>query len=229
MRSLSASVSTLGLLICMSPAAQAADWLTAPTSLYDWSGTYLGAQVGYGGGSSSVSELDWPAGTLNQGPYSYDTDGFFGGIHAGHNVQSGSFVFGAEADLEYSGIDGTFAFGGGDFYDKHIRWTGSVRGRAGAAFDRVLVYATAGLAFASVNMKAIDTGISEISNTETAFGWTAGAGAEYAFDNLWSTRLEYRYADYGETSVSGSIYGGDFSYPTSNKVHAVRLGVSRKF
>ena len=197
--------------------------------MYDWSGTYAGAQIGFGGGPAVTNELNWPSNTFGDGPLEYNADGFFGGLHIGRNMQSGSFVYGLEADAEYSDVKGTWDWNNGNMLNKHIRWAGSLRARAGYAMDRVLVYGTAGAAVASVKMEVIDGGPVGLSDTDTTFGWTVGGGAEYAIDNTWSTRIEYRYTDYGETDVAGSVFGGSWRYPHSNKVHAVRLGVSRKF
>jgi outer membrane immunogenic protein len=37
--------------------------------------------------------------------------------------------------------------------------------------------------------------------SQTKIGWTAGAGAEYAFARNWSVKLEYLFVDLGSTSV----------------------------
>ena len=34
-------------------------------------------------------------------------------------------------------------------------------------------------------------------------GWTAGGGVEYAIDNNWSVRAEYRYTDFGRYYFAG--------------------------
>ncbi|MFZ2099647.1 MAG: outer membrane protein [Oricola sp.] len=219
---------TFAFGVAMSTQAFAADPMSLST--HDWSGTYAGIQLGYGGGPAVTNELNWPSGTLNDGPLDYDASGLVAGVHVGHNLQSGSFVYGAEADLEYSAISGFWDWNNGNTVNKDIQWTGSLRARAGFAMDRVLVYGTAGMAFASVKMETVNGGAADVlSGTETTLGWTAGVGAEYAIDNAWSTRVEYRYADYGDTQVAGSIFGGPYAYPHDNKVHAVRIGISRKF
>ena len=55
-------------------------------------------------------------------------------------------------------------------------WLATVRGRAGYAFDRVLVYGTAGAAFGDVRANFSNDPVS--STTEP--GWTVGAGVEFA-------------------------------------------------
>jgi outer membrane immunogenic protein len=168
-------------------------------------------------------------GSLFSGPYHYDANGMLGGVHIGYDMQSGALVFGAEADIEYAGIDGSWDWQNSDRLSKDIEWTSSIRGRVGYALDRLLIYGTAGVAFAAVDMGVIDGGNLVLSESETTVGWTAGFGAEYALTDRVSVRKEYRYADYGDTSISGSVYNGEFTYPHDNKVHAVRIGASLKF
>ncbi len=69
--------------------------------LYSWSGLYIGAHVGYG-----WSDLDWTAGGATS---SDNGGGWLGGAQIGYNWQRGALVFGVEADITGSGIDGTTA------------------------------------------------------------------------------------------------------------------------
>lgn len=191
--------------------------ISAPVlSSYDWSGFYAGVQVGYG-----WANVD----RLNTGGFanSFDADGFIGGIHVGANYQSGAWVFGVEGDIEYSGIDGNDAGVGGAVDTIEIDWIGSLRGRVGYAWDRLLIYGTGGLAFAGVEADA--DGL--INDSQTHIGWTVGAGAEYAFANNWTTRLEYRYADFGDQDYTLQPVAFDANYDI--KVHAVRVGLTYKF
>lgn len=86
------------------------DPVPAPISTYEaaWAGLYFGGHLG--------------------GALDGDYD-FVGGIHAGHNWQTGNFVFGAEGDVSFA--DETF---------------GTIRARAGIAAGRALIYGTVGLA-----------------------------------------------------------------------------------
>src|SRR4029453_1285096 len=76
---------------------------------------------------------------------------------------------------------------------------GSIRLRLGIAFDRVLLYATGGAAFAGIeNVYTIGLPVfltESVSRTRS--GWTVGGGLEYAVANNWSVRAEYRYSDFG--------------------------------
>jgi outer membrane immunogenic protein len=60
---------------------------------------------------------------------------------------------------------------------------------------RWLPYVTGGVAFAEGKRTEVFFGTTSATNWHT--GWTAGAGLEYAIDNHWSVRGEYRYSDFG--------------------------------
>jgi outer membrane immunogenic protein len=102
---------------------------------------------------------------------------------------------------------------------------GSMRGRAGIVFDRILVYGTGGVAFASIrNSVGLDT------QTVGRVGWTAGGGVEYAIDNNWSVRGEYHYTDYGHYDLDlVNTSGGLFSDRFHDKDNRVQAGFSYKF
>ncbi len=80
----------LAALVVAAP-AQAADvpirgpiYKAAPAPVYNWTGFYVGAHVGYGWASSGLGDLD----------------GFLGGVQAGYNWQfSRNWVFGIEGDI----------------------------------------------------------------------------------------------------------------------------------
>jgi outer membrane immunogenic protein len=84
---------------------------------------------------------------------------------------------------------------------------GTFRGRLGVAADRVLFYATGGLAYGrtqlntSVTTPTIGCGpvglCAASSSTQWQTGWTAGAGVEYAFAAGWSSKIEYLHYDLG--------------------------------
>src|SRR5215470_1628389 len=73
------------------------------------------------------------------------------------------------------------------------------RRRAGAPAMRriVLLYATAGGAFANVQ-----TNFNGTTTSHTQSGWTAGAGIEWAFADNWTAKVEYLYVNLGNGSVT---------------------------
>jgi outer membrane immunogenic protein len=134
-----------------------------------------------------------------------DDTGVVGGGHVGYNYQINQFVIGVEGDVNGSSYSGSGVDGTGLYaLRERIPVDASIRGRVGVAFDRVLIYATGGAAFGSIHTsitQLFGAGLLEESHTAGRVGWTAGAGIEYAIDNNWSVRAEYRYTDYGHYNV----------------------------
>ena len=229
--------------------AQAAD-IVEPAA-YDWTGPYLGLQAGYGWGENDVRNEALPPDTsgavlrggdpLVTNPSrdgSIELGDFIGGLHAGYNWQSDSLVLGAEGDIEYSGLSGDTryylappeeGFTPAGRLEQDINWLGSLRLRAGFAFDRALVYATGGLAVGDIDMKVTNTDEPSTDATETAWGWTIGGGVEYALSDAVSARIEYRYTDLDSTDVGSPIEKLGEKVEFDNDFHAVRAGLSWRF
>ncbi|CDX56881.1 Porin [Mesorhizobium plurifarium] len=214
------------LAVLASPAL-AADMI-APASTFDWSGPYLGAQIGYGWARDHIHDSSRSDGSSDYSDH-FNMKGGLGGVFAGYNFQNGNLVYGAEADAEISDVSGDnpdWPFG--DNTTAKITAQGSLRGRLGYAFNDSLVYATAGLAVANIKTKYFD-GANEDSYSRTRAGWTLGVGAEHAFTPNWIARVEYRYTDFG--SVTDWTRTTDSGYNEHNDItqHAVRIGLAYKF
>jgi outer membrane immunogenic protein len=187
--------------------------------LYSWSGLYIGVHAGHG-----WSDVDWTAG----GTTASDTGaGWLGGGQVGYNWQRGALVFGVEADISGSGIEGATPCPTAAADCGHdVNWLASVRGRLGIAGNgnRTLFYATAGAAWADVDYTA--TGAPGFSDRH--FGWVAGGGIEHMLTSQLSARIEYLYYDFdGVTAPAGTLAGGAVDLDPS--MHTVRAGFSFKF
>lgn len=221
--------------------ALAAD-VIEPTA-YDWTGPYVGLQAGYGWGKDDLDVDSTLGGELST--FSADDltgDGFVGGAHAGYLIQSGSLVYGVEGDIEFADMKGKEAspngagFSLGD-YEKNIDWLGSLRLRTGIAVDRALFYATGGLAVGGVELDfdptQEDFPYDIDANDGTKWGWTIGAGVDYAISTSLSARIEYRYTDLADTSLEINSYVGVVQDSAKahfdNDFHAVRAGLSWRF
>ena len=183
---------------------------------FSWTGGYIGLQGGYAWG-----DVDRDNGSFQN---SYDADGVLGGVHAGYNAQFGSFVLGVEGDFDFTGIDGNDDGVGGTTDAIDVDWMASVRGRAGYALDRLLIYGTAGVAFADIEQT--NTGGVPASSSNVRTGWTVGGGVEYAFTDHLTSRIEYRYADFGSQDYAPA---GLLPFKQDYKFHTVRAGLSYKF
>jgi outer membrane immunogenic protein len=214
----------------------------------NWSGLYIGGNVGYGwgNGNTAFSFLN-----LDADNTALDTKskGAIGGAQIGYNWQMGAIVAGLEADIQGSGIKSSRrspffdidpgAFVPGEFLstEQKLSWFGTVRGRLGATVTPdLLLYATGGLAYghvdASGNIHFINPFDFPGSVSKTKAGWTVGAGAEWMFARNWSAKVEYLYLDLGNVSAIGpSTFTPDAAatYTWNTRENIVRAGVNYHF
>jgi outer membrane immunogenic protein len=212
-----------------------------PTNYYpadaplNWGGFYLGVNGGYGFGSSH-----WTNAGVSTGNFA--TNGALVGGTAGLNYGGfGGFVFGVEGDLDWSALKGsssTAACAGlgaaaGVACETKSGWLSTARGRVGYAFNRFLVFATAGAAIADFRV-----GLNPPSNFVSVgpqVGWTAGGGIEVAFTENWTAKIEYLFVGLGTISCpAGTICSlvnpaGVSSESVSLNENVVRAGLNYKF
>jgi outer membrane immunogenic protein len=153
------------------------------------------------------------------------------GGYAGCNWQiSRSFMAGLEGDAEYSNLKATMTFPNtvpADHYEVRTDFQGSIRGRIGVTFDRVLFYVTGGIAFATIKHTYFDFPSGNIDPFERIrVGGTVGAGLEYLFSYNWIGRVEYRYADFGQVTNDSVIAFPGFTEKHRTTENAVRVGIS---
>lgn len=187
--------------------------MTPVSTVYDWTGFYLGAHGGY---VSTRADSD---GVFGNPAFAFDEkfNGGMLGIHAGYNfIQNGPWVFGIEGDVSRTWNDNTYL----STFEIGTDWQWSARARVGYAIDRTLIFGTAGVAGTNAYIDVLGA---PIKIEDSMVGWTIGAGVEHAFTDQWLVRAEYRYADYGDFEPLG--------LPTEIDVteHSFRLGVSYKF
>lgn len=172
----------------------AAPYAAPVSTAFDWTGAYVGADVGYSWANKAAS-------------YGKDHSAVVGGVFAGYNYQmQNNIVIGGEGEVAYGGSDPLST------------WTGAIRGRAGYAFDNILVYGTAGGLVGQGEMKN-----NGADNTRTHVGYQVGAGVEAALTQNITARAEYLYT--GTNTRSYGSAGGDGDLNGS----AVKLGVAYKF
>ena len=180
-----------------------------PIPVYNWTGFYMGINAGYGWAEidDAVTPLPQPGFGFPGFSVSSEPDGFIGGVQIGYNWQTGSFVWGLEADFQGSTLDETSVLrlgapapiGSNSRVTTELDWFGTIRGRLGVTFmPELLAYVTGGFAYGDVTVSSRTTFtpappftyVGSGSSTET--GWTVGGGLEYGFGN-WSAKIEYLY------------------------------------
>jgi len=196
-------------------AAQAADMpVKAPiyAAPFNWIGFYIGAHVGAGWSTKEWSEVGIVFAN-------YNLNGFLGGGQIGYNWQSGWAVFGVEADASLADIKGSFFEGG---ISSKIDSLGTVTARFGGAVDHALVYVKGGGAWAHDKHE-----IEGLSSSETIWGWTVGAGVEYAFAPNWSGKVEYNFLDFGKHTFTFEPI--PLQEDIRQTVHTVKFGINYRF
>ncbi len=193
----------------------------APASI--WQGSYVGVHAGYVWGDLDATD------TLFVGParnLSLKPSGALVGFQTGYNwLVAPQSLLGFETDntflsIKDDGITSDPAVTGQGKIDN----LGTVRLRAGYLVDNSLLYATGGLAYARIRYGESGAGIDAFSTKYYNLGWTAGAGFEYSFAPRWSAKLEYLYADLGNTTDTLGGAGGISSMKTDAKIQTVKLG-----
>lgn len=197
-----------------------------PVRLFTWRGFYVGLNGGYawGSGDPTVISDGINAGTIS----AIDPSGFLGGGQVGYNAQFGNFVLGAEADIQGGWVDGSAAgvagLAGPASASSDLNWLSTLRARAGFAADRMLIYATGGVAWADMDLSA-NVGGTRFSGSDTLTGYAIGGGVEWALDNNWTARAEYLYVDLDNARLTDGLNSATFD----NAFHTMRVGINYKF
>lgn len=218
-----------------------------PPAAYNWSGPYLGLNGGYASGQSNWNDPNNPATTTGDFPIS----GFVVGGTVGVNFQYDMLVLGAETDFDYSTIRGTTAPANGfcslltatlattTNCNTQNTWLGTIRARAGLAFNRVLLFGTGGLAYGDINSGAAGGGVTPIYDSSIVPGWTVGGGLELAMSHHWTAKVEYLYVRLADGACTSGNCGYNFDVNTFTLSPAgdtvkfsaslVRFGINYKF
>jgi outer membrane immunogenic protein len=220
------------------PAYKAPPLAPAPVA-FNWTGCYVGAGGGYGMFNQETRFFEGPfaVGLSNDN----GGRGWFGTVQVGCDYQIGStFVIGAFADFDFSGIKGDMAIPVAFLVgEEKLKHSWAAGGRIGwLPFQRLLVFVSGGYTqakFGEVNFIPIEgigaPGVSLVKNTYS--GWFVGTGYEYGLGWLpglfWKT--EYRFADYGKENVLLLQFGAanDFSLDSRKYVHTVRSELVWRF
>jgi outer membrane immunogenic protein len=210
---------------------------------YNWTGCYVGGTVGY------AAANDWKSTDLNgfnttgANPFNFSLGNqATGGGTLGCNWQANSWlVLGIEGEGGYLNVQGgaspTLVGAGlnnvsgfstlGDV--AKVSGYGLIAGRAGVAFDRLLIYSKIGVAFynssATITDAAAPGFVASGSKSQSPFA--AGLGAEYAIYDHWTGKAEYVFFDKG-SSFNACGPGACFKQDPS-AIQTFKLGLNYKF
>lgn len=180
---------------------------TEMVTTFDWTGAYIGLQAG---GVWVDGEFKVPGAKASD-----DFNGGTVGKFVGYNFMFDQVMVGIEGEISYNWNQNTYGTGGNK---AHVGtdWSGSLRARAGYAFDRALIYVTGGWAMTNFYVKELGDREDRSFN-----GWTIGAGVDYAVTDSVFVRAEYRFTDYSDRNIQGVYVDLD--------EHRATLGVGFKF
>ncbi|GJE59116.1 outer membrane protein [Methylobacterium trifolii] len=249
-----------------------------PIPVFTWTGAYFGINAGYaftedqtirtiGNNGPGAAPVVAPFNTNTVGnvlslrrtpAIRSEQDGFTGGGQIGYNLQftpGSGIVVGFEADAAYTDLSRNrsylSAMNDPSTFRQSLDFLGTVRGRIGYAFDRVLVYGTGGFAYGNVNYDAQFFGnaaarplayAGRYSDFQTGFAY--GGGIEYAlatdsFLNFFKSsavtvKVEYLHYDLGSRNVLVNFTGaapvnGSYTTRFTTEGNIVRAGLNYKF
>ncbi|ABA78873.1 outer membrane beta-barrel protein [Rhodobacter sphaeroides] len=141
----------------------------------DWSGFYVGGQLGYGKVDTNIDDLDG--------------NGAIGGLHAGYRYDFGRAVVGAELAYDVTNIDLD------GIPDSELDNVTTLKLMAGGKMGKGLLYATAGGSWADASIGGAD-----VSDN----GYVYGIGYDYMVNDRWSVGAEllrHTWDDFDDSGV----------------------------
>ena len=207
-------------------AAAPADEAPVSRSTVNWTGPYVGVEAGV---AASVTRLTatfaGASAQTNEGGQS-----LLGGGFGGFDYQvSDQFVVGALGEIAAANpqtINTTMASGASAFVNVSPAFSWSAMARLGwLASPTTLLYATGGYTGEAINVNAsafAGGAMANFSSYNVLSGWTVGPGIEARIADGWSTKIEYRYSEYGTQTLLPGV-------TLQPSTHTVRLGLAYKF
>jgi outer membrane immunogenic protein len=209
--------------LCSAQAALAQGSQLPPVPFYDWTGVYLGANLGYA--SANINNTTTSGGTSTSS--SQTMTGFIGGGQLGANFQYAHTVFGFEVDADASSQNTS-----SNTLTASMPSFATARARIGYAYDRIHYYVTGGggyVQFSSSGTTTSSTG-APVTTTGTSrrTAWVAGAGSESAVTPNVILRFEFLYLQLLENTQNSASATPAIS---SERVYNLigRVGLSYKF
>jgi outer membrane immunogenic protein len=201
------AVAVAAVSILFTGAASAADLAARPytkappppvAALYDWTGFYIGVNGGWGS-SRKCWDIVTPAGAFFGAEGCHDATGGVVGGQVGYRWQMSNWVFGLEAQGDWSDLRGQrvsqqFILVPNDAYSRtRINAFGLFTGQIGYAWNNALLYVKGGAAVTDDRYDHVVVLTNTVFDTarETRWGGVVGVGVEYGFSPNWSAAVEY--------------------------------------
>lgn len=184
--------------------------VAAPVITYNWTGCYIGGNIGGGWAKTEQTRIGRVDGTVFPARDFGSANGssFIGGGQIGCDYQfSGNWVVGVQGMFDFGNIDSSHIIPPFPSFSSADRaknlYTATIR--FGYLFvPQVLAYVKGGGAWtrtdSTVTIPALNF-LSETALGNDRSGWTVGGGLEWMFAPGWSVFGEYNYADFGRKNI----------------------------
>jgi outer membrane immunogenic protein len=218
----------------------------AAVAPYNWSGCYVGAYVGWAAADrwTSTDLNGFAPASVNRWDFSLGND-VIGGGTLGCNWQANAwFVLGIEGEGGFLKAGSSApqpliveprggGFGSVNDAAKVGAGYGLIAGRAGVAFDRLLLYTKLGVAFydGAATINDLNTPGFAAAGSESQTSFAAGGGVEYAMWDHWTGKVEYVLFDHGRSfNACPTLAGSTFCWKQDpSTVHTFKIGLNYKF
>jgi outer membrane immunogenic protein len=172
---------------------------------HNWSGIYLGGELGGFWSNIDGNFVNPPLATWNSGP-----SGGIGGGFVGIQQEFGNFVLGIEGSyvdtFDESGSDichPSSSCAAGNAREGHIGSIWSVGPRLGWDAGQYMPYVTGGYASASVENDVVNSGGATIESSEDRLnGWYIGGGVDMSLSEHLKIGVEYRHYEFENDTVT---------------------------
>jgi outer membrane immunogenic protein len=210
---------------------------SAPATVYDWSGLYVGGNAGVGFGRAdyrNINNTTLFGDALPPASFSHDMNRPIGGLQAGWNWQFSRLMAGVEATWSPFKVSGRQATAFGVIDDQFTTAVSNLlllSGRVGVAMDTWLFYVKGGYAGGEVRASVNDTqGPNQGSGSSSGWqhGYNLGLGVELGLSGSWRAGLQYDFVDLGSATrqLAGDSPGSylwDVSIP---QLHLITMRVN---
>lgn len=240
----SLGVSGLGAASAADMAVKARPMPVPPVITYNWTGCYIGGNVGGGWAQTDQSQIGKVDGTVINPASNFGSStgsNVIGGAQIGCDYQfAGNWVVGIQGMFDFGNINSQHTLPAfPTFYSTNsTKDVFTVTGRVGYLFSPALLgYVKGGGAFARIDHNIYGTVpatfLSESANGVDRSGWTVGGGLEWMFAPGWSVFGEFNYMDFGRSNINfvqapGTVGVADV-VRTRLQVDQVLFGVNYKF
>jgi len=205
-----------------------------PAPIYNWTGCYLGANLGGAWGNADVTDVNTGA------TVSPNNGGFAGGGQIGCDYQMSQWVIGFRNIIDGTSISNGATISDGLFsgtVNSKLHWFDALTARGGFLVQpNVLLYVQGGAAWTSWNVTATNGAgaqVAEISGGNRT-GWTVGGGVEWMFVPHWSLFLEYNFMGFGTRSNAAQVCVAGVgcttdTFSAKSDLQNILLGVNYRF